>query len=559
MVKERQIQQQRAWQEHQRLQQEQAQGEARARAQREQAEQERARLSAPPPPGFPGSTRGAGVDVPRVSGPATLQTPAHPPGGGLPAAALPPGFAGSPPPPRPSAGTRPPESPPELGRTGAEPAKPAPGTGRGTGLTPGPAVALDPATRVVPRGDRRGYDLSRQGNDGSRTVVTQTTRPDGSRRFTGYRQIEDGRSGTTTRIYADGRRVVWGPDFERRSIGNGVDFVTRHDGRREALLPDGRPVYRDRVTTYRDPVGEQRPLIERTRYVRWWRGRPVFETRPVVRYYDPGFFYGAPVAVYRPQRLAPRYYGVYFSPFVMPVPAMAFGPMDEWVVFASTPRAYSDPVVLMGDMQIWSGFEEGLAYSAPWSGTPLYGSPQAASVRGAVAQMQQQVASQVQGNPGVQQQLGGLDFGAPPGYELPPVPQSPVAVSEEVRLRMREQVRATVVLMQAGTPLTLGAVLAAPDAGAYLFQTAQPLVVTDLSGGGECFLNTGDLIRLAAMPDESSGFATLNVVASGPGSCAPRSVVPVSLSDLQEMLNGFAERLENNLQRVEACTAAGSC
>jgi len=152
-----------------------------------------------------------------------------------------------------------------------------------------------------------------------------------------------------------------------------------------------------------------------------------------------------------------------------------------------------------------------------------------------------------------------LDFGAPPGYELPPVPQSPVAVSEEVRLRMREQVRATVVLMQAGTPLTLGAVLAAPDAGAYLFQTAEPLVVTDLTGGGECFLNTGDLIRLAAMPDEASGFATLTVVASGPGSCAPRSMVPVSLSDLQEMLNGFAERVEDNLQRLVSCAASGSC
>ena len=389
-------------------------------------------------------------------------------------------------------------------------------------------------------------------------MVTQTTRPDGSRRVTGYRQIDDARSGTTTRIYGDGRRVVWGPGFERRSIGNGVEFVTRHDGRREAVLPDGRPVYRDRVTTYLDPVGEQRPLIERTRYVRWWRGRPVFEPRPVVRYYDPGFFYGAPVTYYRPQRLAPRFYGTYFSPLVVPVPAMAFGPVDQWVVFASTPRAYSDPAVLMGDMQIWSGFEEGWAYSAPWSGTPLYRSPQAAAVRDAVAQTQQS-GSQVLGNPGFPQQLGGPAFGAPSGYELPPAPATPVAVSEEVRLSMREQVRGTVVLLQAGTPLTLGSVLAAPDAGSYLFQTAQPLLVTDLTGGGECFLNTGDLIRLATQPDEASGFATLNVVASGPGSCAPRSVVPVSLSDLQEMLNGFAERLENNLQRLEACTAAGGC
>ena len=61
------------------------------------------------------------------------------------------------------------------------------------------------------------------------------------------------------------------------------------------------------------------------------------------------------------------------------------------------------------------------------------------------------------------------------------------------------------------------------------------------------------------MPDTVSGFATMSVVASAPGSCAPLSVVPVSLSDLQEMLNGFVERLEDNLQRVEACMANGTC
>jgi hypothetical protein len=134
-----------------------------------------------------------------------------------------------------------------------------------------------------------------------------------------------------------------------------------------------------------------------------------------------------------------------------------------------------------------------------------------------------------------------------------------VAIPENLRLRVREQVGATVALLQAGTPLTLGDVLAAPDAAAYIFQTAQPLLVTEQSGGGECFLNTGDLIGFYSMPDEASGFAMMTVVASGPGSCSPRSVVPVSLSDLQEMLNGFAERVEDNLQRLVSCAASGSC
>lgn len=52
-------------------------------------------------------------------------------------------------------------------------------------------------------------------------MITQTTRPDGSRRYTGYRQIEDGRNATTTRVYADGRRVTWGHGYQQHSIGNG--------------------------------------------------------------------------------------------------------------------------------------------------------------------------------------------------------------------------------------------------------------------------------------------------------------------------------------------------
>ncbi len=490
-----------------------------------------------------------------LPGPRPGATGLSPRGAAVPSSGDDPGPSGSPP--------ATPAAARELQRPGVPTqSAPLPATGRLSPASPsqvGQAVTVDGATTVAPRGPRGGFDISRQGPDGARTVITQSLRPDGSRRVVGYRQIEDGRTGTTTRIYGDGRRVVWGRDFEQRSIGNGVDFVTRQDGRREATLPDGRPVYRDRFTTFKDLSGEPRRMIERTRYTRWWKGRPVYETRPVVRYYDAGFFYGAPVAYYRPRPLPPAYIAIYVVPFPVPLPAVAFGMVDEWVAFASTPRAYTDPAVLMGDMQIWSGFEEGRAYSAPWSGTSLYGSPQAASVRSAMVQMQQQAASQTEGSPFNPQQPGSLDLGSPFGYEGAPSPGAAVSVSEEVRLRVREQVRSTVALLQAGTPLTLGGVLAAPDAAAYLFQTAQPLVVSELSGGGECFLNTGDLIGFYSLPDEASGFAMMTVVASGPGSCSPRSVVPVSLSDLQEMLNGFAERAEDNLQRVLSCTASGSC
>ena len=530
------------------------------RAQREQAEQVRSRAVVP---GFPVATPPAqqpGADLNRAGG--FFPAPAVPgaaQGGGFPAARVPPAFPGAqiaplalPQQPAPGAATTDPA--PVMPGYGPVRAGPAPasatgaGTGQATAAPTAPAAAAvlppDPSTQRIPRGDRRGADPARTPNDGTRTVITQTVGPDGSQRVMGYRQIEDGRNGTTTRIYGDGRRVVWGPDFERRSIGNGVGFVTRHDGRREATLPDGRPIFHDRYIPARDTAGAQRQQIERTRYVRWWRGRPVFDSRPLVRYYDAGYFHGAPVAYYRPQRLAPRYHGIYVSPIVVPVPITAFGPVDEWVIFASSPQVYHDPAVLMGDMQIWSGFEQGFAYSSVWPGTGL---SSALSARGMAAQPQQQ--------------MWGFDpkDAARHGYQQPANLAAPVAVSEEIRLRVREQVRATVALLNAGSPLTLGHVLAAPDVAAYLFQTAQPLMVPDLSGGGECFLNTGDLIRFFAPPDDVSGFATMTVVASAPNSCSPGSVVPVSLGELQEMLNGFVERLEDNLQRVEACNATGAC
>ena len=51
----------------------------------------------------------------------------------------------------------------------------------------------------------------------------------------------------------------------------------------------------------------------------------------------------------------------------------------------------------------------------------------------------------------------------------------------------------------------------------------------------------------------------MKVVASGSSSCLPGEVVLVRLTDLQEMLNGFSERVEENMKRVSACAASGKC
>ena len=71
-------------------------------------------------------------------------------------------------------------------------------------------------------------------------------------------------------------------------------------------------------------------------------------------------------------------------------------------------------------------------------------------------------------------------------------------------------------------------------------------------------LSTGKAILVSAYGD--SPLAEMKVVASGSSnSCRPGELVQVRLTDLQEMLNGFSERVEDNMKRVSACSASGRC
>ncbi|ACV34917.1 hypothetical protein CAP2UW1_1603 [Candidatus Accumulibacter phosphatis] len=409
---------------------------------------------------------------------------------------------------------------------------------------------------MVPHGNRNSFDIRQKNADGSQIVVSQQQLPDGTKRVTGFKQTDDTRDGTTTRVYADGRLVTQGRDFERRSVGSGTSFVTHRNGLRAAVLPDGRPVFQDRFTSFRDQDGRERRMIERTRYARWWNGRPEYEPRPVVRRYDVVYIHGAPVAQYRPSRFVPDDYRGHYARFAVPVVVAA----ATWVAFASPVTSYNDPLALMGDMQISSAFEEGYAYSTPYGASPVYDAPEAATLRSQMTTVRQHVKTSVQGNAALKDQLAGVDVQAASSRVQEAVGSAvPIQIPEEVRQQVRKQVRLSVAMHQNGRPLVLADVLASGYARIYLFQTAQPLNVAQASAGVECFLNTGDLIGFSKLPAGEGAFAEMKVVASGSSSCLPGEVVLVRLTDLQEMLNGFSERVEENMQRVSACAASGKC
>jgi hypothetical protein len=391
------------------------------------------------------------------------------------------------------------------------------------------SVAGNTATKVVPHDDHKSFDVHHKNSDGSQMAGAHRLAPDESKKVTGFKQVENSRDRTTTSIYSDGRRATLERDHEHRTSGSGTHFVTRRDGLREATRPDGRLAFRDRFVSTRDRDGGEHRVIERTRYTHWSHGRLERDERPMVRRYDVGNIYGSPVAQYRPSRFEPAYYRTFHYRFLAPVVIVAAA-AATWAVFATPATSYDDPVALMGDMQISSGFEEGYAESMPPEAIPLYDSPDAAEGRNPpVAVPPQAVGNAV-----------------------------PVPISEEVRQQVRQQVRLSVAMHQNGRSMVLSDLLASGYQKIYLFQTAQPINVTSVSAN-ECFLNTGDLIGFSTLPTTGNPFAEMKVVASGANSCRPGEAVRVRLTDLQEMLNGFSERVEDNMKRVSACAASGRC
>jgi hypothetical protein len=93
-----------------------------------------------------------------------------------------------------------------------------------------------------------------------------------------------------------------------------------------------------------------------------------------------------------------------------------------------------------------------------------------------------------------------------------------------------------------------------------VFQASAPIDVEDVRTGAPCRLAAGDLAEFHKVPDGSAAAAPMSVIASRPGHCEPNQVVHVKYEDLQDMLNAFSQRVEENMKKLNAClTARGGC
>ena len=416
-------------------------------------------------------------------------------------------------------------------------------------------------------------------------MVNQIVRPNGTRGVVAYKQIEDRRSGASTRIYTDGHRETVGRTFVSRASREGPNFVRYNNGLRAASLPNGRPMYRERFARASGPDGRARQIVHRTEYVTVVRGRYVPRRSPVVYEYDVVPLYRRPMYVYRPAFYRPAYFAPLYTLFGAQIvigPNCSICPPPA-AVFEQPMQAYADPIDLMGDLQIAGALSDGSARLAdmPQSGESAYPAQQEdyapqpdmaelADLRNEVDELQQQVAAQSNDNaelratlPEAQSQAAGSSAqGKAAGVPKAIGSETPVKIPEYARQQIRKQVRLNVAQHQNQHPLLLSNIVESGYAKIYIFQASTPLDVFDVNTTEQCTLSGGDLISFSQVPrentevDDSLEVAQMKVIASRPGDCLANQVVEVNLGDLQEMLNAFSQRVETNMASLNSCSSS---
>ncbi|MFH1035248.1 MAG: hypothetical protein V1806_12135 [Pseudomonadota bacterium] len=409
-----------------------------------------------------------------------------------------------------------------------------------------PAPAAAAQVERLAGGD--GLRASLRRADGSLVVLCLRRFPDGQRMVFGYVYFRDAAAGTRTRLYTSGRKVTVGHDFVMRAAPGQPTRVIHRHGLRECFLPGGQPVAVEEMVSQRLADGGAETLIQRTVLAVVVAGQALALETPVVQRYRLEPVGGVRVYAYLPVRLEPWLYEALARPFPSPLvvsPPCAWCPPPV-AAFAQPTALYQDPLALLGDLQIAGAIADGLAQALPagcevWAG--------------------QAQADQADLAAGLDDLAHELALAAAPGLpeawlaawreHLQPPLTGPPVISQELRRQMRQQVEQDIMARhESGAPLSLGAILASGGASDYLFQVAEVLDAADETTGEECALSTGDLLRLAQVPPEAQPSARMLVALAKPGGCRVGSVVPVSLTYLQDMLNASSQRLEVNIGRL---------
>lgn len=338
----------------------------------------------------------------------------------------------------------------------------------------------------------------------------------------------------------------------------------------EASLPNGKPVFRDRFETLADAHG--RPALVRTVYARVRDGKAWMLTHPVTEVFHVVPFRGASVYVYQPWAPPAVFYERFVGVMPAPLPAAIACPacMDSGeVAFSDPPGPYTDPGAMLADNVIADGIHDGVNGSQDDVSPPdaeddgnvppvaLGNSdpdPELAKIAVDSSQLETQLASARAQDADLS---GGVSAQQSP-LQSDAQRSRPVRVSSDVRDQVRKQVKYDVSLQRTGQPLSLENLLQSKNPGNYIFQVNDMISTADVSAGDECVLSTGDLIRFDQIPGDSDPAARMRVITSKDGSCQVGTVVQIGLSDLQNMLNGFSQRLETAMRDTHDKVAASA-
>ena len=473
----------------------------------------------------------------------------------------------------------------------------------------GHRVALSPTATLVANSGHPGYTAVNRLSAHASIVVEQHVDARGQGHLNAYRQTTSFDGRTTTRLYTNGRRTIDAATFHSSGFVSGPQFVNYHNGLHAAYLPDGRPLYAENFVKTGASVGGGAPtIVQRTIYATTVSGQVRELAMPIRRFYTVTQFRGYNTFVYRPLLYGAAVFAVLYAPFAFPI---AVGPQclvcpDPGVAFAVPPERYSDPIDLLGDMQVADAVadqgvppvdESDADQSSPLpagDGAPAASdqpmNPQdvpppppplpppppeltaAATGSGAGAadleQLKQQAGelqAQALAHADLTPATANASDDQPAALVVPaaavtavePPSGSALAVPEDVRSQIHKEVRLSVAQHANDHPLTLIDIMQSGYSRIYVFQVASEIDTTSVITGDGCALGSGDLLAFSSLDDAPQRpAAQMKVIAARPDHCLSHDTVEVSIGDLQDMLNTFNQRLEQNMHKLQSCVAA---
>jgi hypothetical protein len=475
-------------------------------------------------------------------------------------------------------------------------------------------VQLGTTATLVANPGHSGFKAVKKESARGSIIVEQRVNAQGQSHVNAYRQIVSADGHATTRIYTDGRRSIDAADFHSSGQVSGPQFVHYHNGLRAAYTQNGHPLYAETFIKSRPPGAGERSragsIVQRTVYAVTDSGHVRELPTPVRRYYEVTKFGERDTFVYRPMVYPTPLYALFYVPLALP---LVVGPRclvcpTVGAVFEVPRNQYSDPIDLLGDMQIADAVnDQGVApvdeQAAEPTAPPMAGdgtaaapdqpltqpdlppestpsppppppapaelatatapgddSTDLATLRQQAGELQADAAARAKQDPSI------ASTGDDQTPTIVPVaavvtgaeqPADTLAVPEDVRTQIHKQVRLSLAQHAREHPLTLIDIMQSGYSRIYLFQVAGAIDTASVITGDGCALGSGDLIAFTSLGDsQQRPTAQMKVVATRPGHCLSHDTVEVSVGDLQDMLNTFNQRLEENMRKLHACVDA---